>query len=383
VAAFLPRLFRRRFVTVGAAVCAAAISTAHPFGIARAQTPAPSASELDAYRLGQSYVRSFEDYLQPNTCGIVLERQRCRDDFAMVRAFATRKIDDQVARWLVDGDREQRIHDWDGLLIPDATWQRDPAFGWWYETGVLAIAADMPPAFVSTGYTSSIVNNMLKHADAAPAPYRGLIDSSDPEPIRIRHLLDAVYAALPPLAFPAVPDGADVAGCARLGVMNATLQQLIDNPLTLSRPESRRFALAVLDADEAFDRKLGGKDSFDALRARFRGEIPVDRRRIDVDFREPLVQWTGQLKSDPAKRDAFFTGLMSAQVAYNAAILKDEEADQQFRYVISQTAMAYAGMPADADVAISKMQSIPYAPRGSWSEINAAASAATLAIMGT
>ena len=99
---------------------------------ARAQTAQPATDDVRAYRLGQAYERSFEDFLMPGICGIVLERDRCRDDFATVRAFGPRRNDDAIAAWLVDGDRDTRLKDWDGMQVSDRTWQSAPSFAWWY-----------------------------------------------------------------------------------------------------------------------------------------------------------------------------------------------------------------------------------------------------------
>src|SRR5262249_38449004 len=155
-----------------------------------------------AYHLGQSYVRTFQDFLEPNVCGIVLERQHCRDDFAAVREVAERKLDAGVAVWLVDGDRERRVHDWGGLFIPRNVWREKPVFAWCYTAGMLTVAAAMPHALTESGYLSSIVKILATHDDAAPESYRGLIASSDSEPARINRLVDALTASVPATAFP-------------------------------------------------------------------------------------------------------------------------------------------------------------------------------------
>jgi hypothetical protein len=70
---------------------------------------------------------------------------------------------------------------------------------------------------------------------------------------------------------------------------------------------------------------------------------------------------------------------MTAQTAYNAAILKDEKADSTFLHGFISQIKPYAGMSDAAKTAVLKMQNVPF---GKWTEINAAASDATLAITG-
>ena len=347
---------------------------------ASAENATPTTDDLHAYALGQSYERTFEDYIEPGTCGIVLERQRCRDDFAAVQNFAgASKMDAQVAIWLRDGDLANRVDSWDGVNIPDQTWKDDPRFGWWYVAGVLSIAAEMPKGTGVDTLVSSIVNLLTKHAAGAPKEFSGLIDSSGAPWDRSKRLLDALHAAIPPTPFPSVSLAAGDAGYAQLGVLNSTVQELVDNPMALSRPESRLFALAVVDQIEAFDRKLGGSYSFDAIRLHLRAEISADHDTLDADLRQPWSDWADVMKHAPDQRDAFLFGNMTAQAAYNAAILKDEKADSTFlRGLISQT-KPYSGMSTEAKAAVHKMQDVPF---GDWPNINAGATDATLAIMG-
>lgn len=362
-------------------ICCVVFVTLFGTQVQAASASAPSPNDLSAFSVGQSYERSFQDYLQPGTCGIVLERERCRDDFASVHQLAgLRKMDEQVQKWLVDGDLDHRPRDWDSVVIPDAAWQQKPLSSWWYTAGILSIAAQMPRNEGTSNYVASIVESLAKHDSAAPQQFRGLIDSSGSPFDQVNRLVGALDAAIPPAPFPSssIEEDGDT-NYAQLGVLTSTVEELVDNPLALSRPESRLFALAVVDRLEAADRKLGGSFSFDDIRQHLRGDIPSDSREIDVELRQPLVAWAGVFKQAPAQRDAFFLGDMTAQAAYNAAILKDKNADTSYlRGVISQT-KPYAGMSTAAKMAVAKMQNVPF---GAWTDINITANAATLAIMG-
>jgi len=58
------------------------------------------------------------------------------------------------------------------------------------------------------------------------------------------------------------------------------------------------------------------------------GEIPSNARHRDLKLRQPLTSWLAALRSVPAQREPYVMGFLSAQVAYNAAALKDEKSDR-------------------------------------------------------
>ncbi|HLJ83043.1 MAG TPA: hypothetical protein VKT51_02555 [Candidatus Eremiobacteraceae bacterium] len=339
----------------------------------------PSAADRTAYAQGQSYGRTFQDYLQPGICGIVLERQRCRDDFAAVQQVAgPRDMDAQVASWLQNGDLDKKITSWDGVMIPDVEWQKNPSFGWWWTAGVLSEAVGLPRTTGVESYVSTIVDLLAKHADASPTQFKGLIGSSGSSADRAKPLIDALNVAVPPTEFPSLTIGDGDAGDAQLGVLDNTILELIDSPFGLSRPESRLFALDFVNHVEAIDRKLGGSTSFDDMRRCLRGDIPTDHDLLITRLQKPLTEWVSQLKQSPLQRDAYLFGGAVAQSAYNAAVLKDIDSDRDFRGFISQT-KPYDGMLPSAIAAVAKMQNVGF---GDWPNVNATASAATLAIMG-
>jgi hypothetical protein len=337
-----------------------------------------SSADRAAYAQGQAYGRTFQDYLQPGICGIVLERQRCRDDFAAVQQLAgPRDMDAQAAGWLQDGDLDKKITNWDGVMIPDTGWQQKPESSWWWTAGVLSEAVGLPRNTGVDSYVSSIVDLLATHADAAPAQFKDLIGSGDSPGDRAKPLLDALNAAIPPTEFPALAVGDGDSGYAQLGVLTSTVTELIDSPFGLSRPESRLFVLDYLDRLDAVDLKLGATYSLDDVRQCIRGEIPGDPKSIDNRLRQPLGKWSVNVQKFPVQGDAFLFGVVTAQAAYNAAVLKDIDSDKGQRGFISHT-KPYDGMSADAIAAVTKMQGVKY---GDWPNVNATASAATLAIM--
>ena len=341
------------------------------------QSAAPVAAvDPEAYRTGQAYVRAFEDYLEPGTCAIVLERERCRADFHALRRLAgAREIDGLIESWLKDGDLDNRLQHWDGLAIPDATWRSDPAFAWSYAAGALSVAGGLPDDAPDRSFLGSIVAMLVKHADVAPVEYRDLI-GTDASPFqRSRRLRESLAASFPDLAYPSLAAGDDAVGYARLGVAVATLQELVDNEIALSRSESRAFAFAILDRIDAINRNWSSSFSTAALRQTLNGDILRDEGWIDRELRQALVPWMTIFKTHPSERAAFFTGMFVTQAAYNAAVLKD----RQFGGARSAASFASESqLPKDLVATIDQVDRVP---TDSWPRINAAATAAVTAIV--
>jgi hypothetical protein len=343
-----------------------------------AQSPAPIAAlKPEAYRTGQAYVRAFEDYLEPGTCAIVLERERCRADFrALQRLAGPRAMDAEVERWLKDGDLDDRIQHWDGMRVPDATWQSDAVFGWSYTAGQLSVAAGLPDDAADRAFLGSIVALLVKHADAPPLEYRDLIGTEASPFQQSRRLREKLDATFPQLPYPSLAADDDAVGYARLGVAVATYQELVDNEVALSRPESRAFAFAILDRIDKIERKWSGSFSTAGLRRTLSGDIPRDRAWIDRELRQAFVPWLTIFKDHPSERGALFAGMFVAQAAYNAAVLKD----RQFGGARSAAIFASESqLPKDIVATIAE---VDRAPKDSWPRINAAATAAVLAIVG-
>ncbi|MGC1379960.1 MAG: hypothetical protein WA814_02910, partial [Candidatus Baltobacteraceae bacterium] len=73
--------------------------------------------------------------------------------------------------------------------------------------------------------------------------------------------------------------------------------------------------------------------------------------------------------------------VLVAQVAYNAAALKDPSADATFRGALA-VLPAWEGISAKTRADITALQGVPYASKGGkWEDINAAATAVVLDIV--
>lgn len=347
------------------------------FGTAPAAVTVPAGRNLLAYTQGQSYERLFQDHLMPGTCGIVLERSRCSSDLQTVQAFRGPDATDRfMEQWISTGDLSLWKNDWNGMYVPDDKWSQDPGFAWWYTAGIASIAAKLPQNSATTEYAASIADVLSKHAGSAPAEFAPNLQPKPGAFASLGALQSLLAQAIPVAPFPAPSFGSGDAADARLGTYLSTVQQLIDNPLALSRPESRAFALLVLNQVRRRQADYGQNISINDIQDYLSGEIPSDPKAIDSRLRTPLGNIAPDTHWPDGPRKAFYLGYFSAQVAYNAAVLKDIAADKQFRGWIASLP-PYNGMPLNAVAAVKRLALIQ---PGNWTDINSAATSATLAI---
>jgi hypothetical protein len=344
---------------------------------ALAEPPAsPTAAALQAYAQGQAYERLFEDHVQPGTCGIVLERPQCRADFETIHALrGADEFDGAMETWLATGETASAVKGYNGMYVPDKAWDASPEFAWWYSAGKISIASDLPEDAATTVYLLHVPDVFASHVDATPAAFRGLIDASGSPFARLKRFRAALAEAVPVVAFPSMARAAETQGDAQLGIYATTLEELVDNPFALSRPESRQFGLAVLRRLQEINDRYGNAVSLSGAVAALSGQIPSDPRVLDSVLRQPVGSAISQ-KWPLERRQAYLLGGLTAQVAYNAAVLRDAQSDAAFRRVIS-TLPPYSGMSPTVQADLTALAKIPdVAKGGNWSDINAAASRA-------
>ena len=338
-------------------------------------------STASAYGTGQAYVRFFQDVLSPGICGIVLERERCNADFRAAQQWrGSEPNDSSYARWLTDGDTALFTKGWNGAYISENGWAQNPAFAWGYTAGAVSIAAEQPRNDATSAYLAHYVTDLANHSSAAPEGFAGLVTSSSSgSPFERAQPLQRVLAqAVPVVPYPLPAFGAGLTADARLGAYIATLQELVDNPLALSRPESRAFATIVLAHLQQQHQKLHDGLSVAGLQALVDGDIPWDPAQLDALWREPLSSQILNSKWPEDERKALLLGMLTAQVAYNAAVLKDAGFDATYRGVIAQLS-SWPAMPKSMRADATALKAIPFASRGgSWKDINEAATRATL-----
>ncbi|MEO6913969.1 MAG: hypothetical protein ABI182_08135 [Candidatus Baltobacteraceae bacterium] len=339
---------------------------------------AESARALSAYSQGQSYARLFQDHLMPGTCGIVLERAQCMDDLHVIETLrGADPTNNFMEQWLASGDVALWKTDWNGIFIPDGTWSANPVFAWWYTAGVASIAASLPQNAGSDDYANSIAYLLVKHSNVVPEAFRRSMPAGQVGLASLAALQSSLEQTAPVVPYPAVSFENGFAADARLGIYVSTLRELFDNPLALSRPESRNFGLMVIRRLQQSNAAHKRPIEIDDLERILSSNAPLDLDAIDLQMREPLSQSGADLTWPEAPRKAFLLGALIAQVAYNAAVLKDTGTDHDLRNAIASFPL-YEGISNDATSAI---KSLALVRMGDWSAINTVATAATLAIM--
>ncbi len=351
--------------------------------LAAASATMPTTEAADAYGVGQSYVRLFQDSVMPGTCGIVLERTRCRADLQIVRKWrGNDSTDASFAQWLADGDSSLHTSDWNGYYIAERAWIEEPTFAWWYTGGIVSIAIDQPKIQGTADYLSHYLGELVHHPNTTPLGFQDLILRSGTPFEQAQPLARALDAAIPVAPYPAPSFGAGLTAAAQLGAYLATLMELVDNPLALSRPESRAFATLVLTELGRRHRELSDGLSVAELQNAVTEDIPSDPEQLNAQWREPLTTQEINTKWPEPVRYALLLGQLVAQVAYNAAVLKDAKADASFRGAIAQLPR-WPAMTERTRSDIAALQSVPYASNGgSWKEINQLATRATLDLTG-
>ena len=347
-------------------------------GIAAAS---PSADDAVAYGNGQAYERLYQDHLVPATCGIALERPRCNADLRTIQSSrgAVDAADTAMQTWLASGDITAAPKDWNGMFVTDQAWVDRPESSWWYMAGVVSIAAGLPETRATSLYLLHVPDAFAAHAGATPADFRGLVRSGGTPFEQLKPLQAALLASAGVTPYPAPSFRAESKADAQLGVYMSTLEELIDNPFALSRPESRAFGQLVLARLQRVNDEYGVKVSFASVREALSGPIPDDPKQLDRIFRKPLARAVS-LKWPEDRRNAFLLGVAVAQVAYNAAVLHDAQADADFRGEFAAMP-PYPGISAAVRADVVAMLSLPNLYKGgTWPEINSAASKATLDI---
>ncbi len=369
-----------RFVLIATIV--GLVAEIAPVAVSNAAATKPTTAALTAYEQGQAYERLFQDaYLVPGTCGIVLERARCNADLRRLREIRVGdSTDTRMEKWFESGDIGLRVENWNDMYVPETAWTDDPVFAWWYTAGIASVAASIPQGNGTDKYVGSIADVLAKHVSAAPDDSTKWIPRGETPFARLAVVQASLEEIFPVEPYPLPSFGQGPISDVQLGIYISTLQELADNPFALSRPESRAFAAVVLARlQELHVKFVDGLSSTPLLNA-VRQAIPTDREAIDAVWRRPLSQALN-MKWPEGPRKAYLIGVLIAQVAYNAAVLKDANSDTEFRGVIA-TLPAWAGASEKTRANIATLQNIPFAAKGGkWEDINAAATAAVLDIV--
>ena len=358
----------------------------------------PTATDRSAFATGQLMQREIDVFQNPGICGIVLERSRCVADFpapppgadTQARAFAAFALSGDLDLY------DQKWGDANATLVPEAAWKTNPRNAWLEDAGIVSILGRWPRNPITDLFDGASLDDLARRA-ATAGPYATLIPSAYSEAAlrakpgeeqltldQVASLRDVLLPELDAL-FPTAPypaprlvDG--VWGDVRLGIYASTAQELFDSPIGLSEPASRNFVALFLDRLS----DLSGTAEKPVV-ARLRAQImqPFSDPRVNDSqiqaFRKDLQDVVDTLIATwpTARKQTFLLGLLTAQAAYNAAVLKDKKSDAQFRGAVATLPLPPGAGPSAGD----DFRAMGGAANGDWRAVGAAATRATLDLL--
>ncbi len=337
---------------------------------------AATADAATAFAAGAANVRLLEDALQPGICSVVLERQRCRDDRQTLRSYSgDPNLYSEFDNWLVTGDATDFPRQFNGMGVMEQAWRQAPAAAFWYVAGALVEAAPLPRASAFQDFSDSMVTTLRNHQTDVPDEFRALLTGAQTDPLTT--LVPAVEQSFPVTEFPQIRLSQGSIGAAQLGAYFSSLMELIDVPIGMSRPESRLFGADVLHRVDALHAQYSDGKNSAALEATLAAAIPADAHWIDAHLRQPLSEDGPTTKWPAAVRSTFLLGELVAQLAFNAAAIKDAHADESFRGAIPEL-LNSADVSRQIRHEASLLASIP---QGDLQDVSSAATRLTLEII--
>lgn len=338
---------------------------------ASSMTPTPEDRQM--FELGVRQQQAINMFADPRGCGIVLVRPYCKDAFialignlstaAGLEAFAeTGNIDAYDKNWA----------DANALRFSDDDWSSSPRATWLRAAGAMYAASYVPDWDQYSMMQILTYRELVQYASSA-SPYGTLLSAQDLQagpsavspdaPARIaKYFAPALGAMFPPNAEPALNVSPGQNGVAQLGVYYSTAQEMFESPVLFLSPSARAFlsALAVRLGDAALAQQFVTASGPDAWRTAMNDFQALGATRI------------GLFTDD--KRAAFGFGVMAAQTAYDAAVLRDKTSRDQQLAVLQHTS---AAVPASVSAKVPAV----LAAKADWHSLNAAATALTNALM--
>lgn len=306
------------------------------------------------FQAGMAQGRLIAEWAEPGVCAIVLERGTCRDDVAAASAFGGSAAHPEYNAWLANGDPAKRPAKPPVFIPPDARWKSEPAGMWAYFSGINFIVQRYPDNATNTRIKSTVAALLRLHAGARPA------SANSPTP--------SLLVTLPRLTGPL--------GAARAGVNEATIEELLDNPLALTWPQSCAFVSAAIEGFQS-SYAPAAHDEAQSLAATMCRQSTLDRSTLAA-LRPELGRLAASISSQPDDtRQAYVMGDLAAQTAYNALVLHDRTVDAQIHAAIQAQSVS-PGLPPQI---LAALDAIAATPAGDWPALNAAATNAVDAIL--
>ncbi len=302
--------------------------------------PPPTAQQGAAYERGRSYERVVLANVDRKWYGIALFQSRFEADLDALDSGtdfpANASLSAPFRAFLKSGDASKLPADLAEFNAFEPYVSDAPSDGatWWFaEAGMADVAVRAAGDDLAMQLLASTHPIWLTDHASLGGAYGAALGSSPP-----RNSTDSVIAlqakvrteferAFPERAFVAIGYPKGAMGAARLGVSDATLNELTDIPSLLAQPESQAFV------DDVFTRLKAYAPNASAL-----GYLADYRRSLVLDpgFDHTAAMSNAQLAIAPviknmSKSDqgSFFVGLLAAQAAYNAVAFRDPDAAAQ------------------------------------------------------
>ncbi len=342
----------------------------------------PSVAASNAFEQGQAYERLLQDIvMSPGTCGIVLERGRCVADLATLQSMRSDATDSFVAKWFALGDVGLRVTTWNAISPLKGRWNTSPTVTWWYNAGIASIAASLPEAKHTADYVQRLADELEKHSADAPTAVASWMKPATSPFEQLENLQRHSQVFFPVQPYPLISFGEGAVSDAQLGVYTGTLIELITNPIALSRPETRAFATVILTKWQGIHSKLHDGITMAPVIAALKKPLPANREILDALFLKYISDDSLMANLPIARKRSIYLGMFAAQIAYNAAVFKDQEMNASF-HEAENLMQLWPGISAPTRDAILALQQMPLTTQGgTWEATNAAATKATLAIM--
>jgi hypothetical protein len=340
---------------------------------ATAANIAPTAQDREAFETGVRQQQAINFFSDPRGCGIVLLRERCKVVFTALTGDLG-KIDG-LDSFVATGNSDLFDKKWaDANVVPfvDAPW-KDATRETWLRAAGAMYEAYYTPDWQDYAIMQIPVYRDLVHYAADVSPYDALLTASDlkagPDGVDIsgvvriaQYFVPAAGTVFPPKAEPQLEIATGSIGDAQLGVYCSTAQEMFESPVLFLAPSSRAFLTEL--ATRLGDAKLG---------QRFVAVSGPDQWKAAISAYQ--VAEVAAMKSLPEKRRAsFIFGMMAAQTAYNAAVLREADPEKQQIAFLQHFA---ATVPARVSAKVA-----PLVAAGSdWHALNRAATDLTLEIM--
>jgi hypothetical protein len=321
-----------------------AIAGAQLLVVTAVSVPPPTAEQRAAYERGRSYERVVLANVDRKWYGIALFRPRFESDLDALdsgkdfpaSAGESASLVAPFRSFLKSGDASKLPAGLTEFNAFEPYFSDAPSDGatWWFaEAGMADVAVRAAGDDLAMQLLASAHPLWLTDHASLGGAYGTVLGSSPP-----RNSTDSVIAlqskvrtefelAFPERAFVAIGYPKGPMGAARLGVSDATLNELTDIPSLLAQPESQAFV------DDVFKRLKARAPNASAL-----GYLADYRRSLVLNpgFDHTAAMSNAQLAIAPviksmSKSDqgSFFVGLLAAQAAYNAVAYRDPDAAAQ------------------------------------------------------